>query len=82
MENRNKPNNPKPADEKRPPLESYARYSSLAFQMFAIIGLGVFGGVKLDQWLKIGFPVFTVVLSLLSVAAAIYTAVKDLLRKK
>ena len=77
----NPKNQPKPAKEKRPPLESYARYSSLAFQMFAIIGLGIFGGVKLDQWLKVGFPVFTVLLSIISVAAAIYTAVKDLLRK-
>jgi hypothetical protein len=50
--------------------------------MFAIIGIGVFGGVKLDQWLNLGFPVFTVLLSILSVAASIYTAVKDLLRKK
>jgi hypothetical protein len=81
MEKPNYQQKPKPIKEKRPPLESYARYSSLAFQMFAIIGLGIFGGVKLDQWLKIGFPVFTVLLSILSVAAAIYTAVKDLLKK-
>ena len=69
---------PKPGKEKRPPLESYARYSGLAFQMFAIIGLGIFGGVKLDQWVDTGFPVFTVLLSIISVAAAIYTAVRDL----
>jgi hypothetical protein len=49
--------------------------------MFAIIGLGIFGGVKLDQWLKLKFPVFTVLLSIISVAAAIYTAVRDLLKK-
>lgn len=79
MENQKNP--PKPVKENRPPLESYARYSSLAFQMFAIIGLGIFGGVKLDKWLNVGFPVFTVLFSLLSVAVAIYTAVKDLLRK-
>lgn len=74
-------NKPKPFKEKRPPLESYARYSGLAFQMFAIIGLGVFGGVKLDAWLAVGFPVFTVLLSIISVAAAIYAAVSDLLKK-
>jgi hypothetical protein len=79
MENQNL--KPKPFKEKRPPLESYARYSSLAFQMFAIIGIGIYGGVKLDQWLELGFPVFTVLLSILSVSAAIYTAVKDLLKK-
>jgi len=81
MKNDKSPPKPKPFREKRPPLESYARYSSLAFQMFAIIGIGIYGGVKLDQWLKIGFPVFTVLLSIVSVAAAIYTAIKDLIRK-
>ena len=80
MKNQENKPKPKPTREKRPPLESYARYSSLAFQMFAIIGLGIYGGVKLDQWLVPGFPVFTVLLALISVAAAIYTAVKDLLR--
>ncbi len=81
MKNQNLSPNPKPSNGKRPPLESYARYSSLAFQMFAIIGLGIYGGVKLDQWINIGFPVFTVLLSIVSVGAAIYAAVKDLIRK-
>lgn len=81
MKNQNNQPKSKPDKEKRPPLESYARYSNLAFQMFAIIGIGIFGGVKLDQWLKIGFPVFTVLLSILSVAAAIYIAIKDLIKK-
>ena len=81
MTNQNNQPKSKPDEEKRPPLESYARYSSLAFQMFAIIGLGIFGGVKLDQWLKPGFPIFTVLLSILSVAASIYFAIKDLLKK-
>ena len=81
MKNQNNLPKPKPDKEKRPSLESYARYSNLAFQMFAVIGIGIFGGVKLDQWLKIGFPVFTVLLSILSVAAAIYLAIKDLIKK-
>lgn len=81
MENQNSNQQPKQVKKSRPPLESYARYSSLAFQMFAIIGLGIFGGVKLDKWIDTGFPLFTVLLAVLSVAAAIYIAVKDLLRK-
>jgi hypothetical protein len=68
-------------DKEQKQLPGYARYSSLAFQMFAIIGAGIFGGVKLDQWLQLKFPVFTLILSLLSVAAAIYFAIKDLIRK-
>lgn len=71
---------PKPNAGKsgKPSLDSYARYSGLAFQMMAIIGLGAFGGVKLDKWLDPGFPVFTLTLSLVSVFAAIYFAVKGL----
>ncbi len=63
-------------------LSNYAKYSSLAFQMVAIILIGVFGGIKLDQWLATGFPVFTVVLSLLATALAVYYGIKDFLRMK
>lgn len=69
-----------PLKKKKKYLDSYARYSSIGFQMLAIILLGVFGGVKLDQWLKLEAPVFTVILSVLSVVLAIYYAVKDLLK--
>ena len=70
-----------PPEEGRKQLPGYARYSNMAFQMFAIIGVGVFGGVKLDEWLNLKFPVFTLILSIISVAAAIYSAIKDLIRK-
>lgn len=52
----------------------------MAFQMVAIILLGTFGGFKLDEYLNWGFPVFTVLLSLISVILAIYISVKDLLK--
>lgn len=64
------------------PPNNYMKYAGMGAQMIVTIGLGVFAGVKLDQWLKWKFPVFTVVLSLFSVFAAIYLAVKDLLKKK
>jgi F0F1-type ATP synthase assembly protein I len=62
-------------------LSSYSRYSGLAFQMIAFILIGVFGGIKLDKWLKLEFPVFTVILSLAGTGMAIYYGIKDLLRK-
>jgi hypothetical protein len=70
--------------KKKQPDESnaYMRYATMGTQMLVIIGLGVFGGYKLDKWLEFKIPVFTLVLSLLSVAAAIYLSVKDLYRKK
>jgi F0F1-type ATP synthase assembly protein I len=63
-------------------LSDYGRYSSLAFQMIAIILVGVFGGVKLDQIVRWEFPVFTLVLTILAVLMSMYYAVKDLIRNK
>ena len=50
----------------------------MAFQMVIIIGAGVFGGIKLDEWLPMRFPLFTLVLSLAAVALSIYYMIKDL----
>jgi F0F1-type ATP synthase assembly protein I len=63
-------------------LSNYAQYSSLAFQMITIILIGVFGGIKLDHWLKLRFPIFTVVLSLLGTGLAVYYGIKDFLKTK
>ncbi len=65
----------------KPPV-NYMRYAAMGTQMLVTIGIGVFIGIKLDRWLNLKFPVFTVVLSLVSVVAAMYLAVKDLLKKK
>ncbi len=68
-------------DPKKRWLENYARYSSIAFQMLAIILLGVFAGYKLDHWLHTK-PVLTVIFSFGSVILAIYFVTRDLLKKK
>ena len=62
-------------------LNSYARYSSIAFQMLVIMLAGVFGGRELDRWLELQFPVFTLILTILAVILAIYFVIKDLLKK-
>jgi F0F1-type ATP synthase assembly protein I len=67
-------------EKKKKSLENYARYSSIAFQMLVIILAGVFGGIKLDQWLALSTPIFTIILSILSVVLAIYYVTRDLLR--
>ena len=69
-----------PKKEKKA-LNAYARYSSIAFQMLAIILAGVFGGRELDKWVEWEFPVFTLLLTILAVFLAIYTVIKDLLKK-
>lgn len=59
------------------PLKPYARYSGMAAQMIFIIAGGSFGGYKLDQWLNIPFPVFTILLSLGAVFLAIWIFIRQ-----
>jgi F0F1-type ATP synthase assembly protein I len=73
-----KKKNPKNLQNKG--IRDFARYSGLAFQMIGIILVTVWGGVKLDKLTGWNTPVFTIVLSLLGVFAAIYTAVKDFIK--
>jgi F0F1-type ATP synthase assembly protein I len=61
-------------------LNDFAKYSGIAFQMIAVILLTTWGGIELDKLAKFNTPVFTIILSVLGVFAAIYTAVKDFIR--
>lgn len=74
-----KPNNNK--KELNQSLKLYSRYSSIAVQMLLIILIGVFGGMKIDQWIAWEFPVFTITLSVIAVILSIYIVTKDLLGK-
>jgi F0F1-type ATP synthase assembly protein I len=60
-------------------IDDFIRYSSLAFEMVVIMGIGVFVGIKIDSWLGFKFPVFTLVLMILSVIGAIYHAIRKFL---
>jgi F0F1-type ATP synthase assembly protein I len=72
--------NPQKAKGPKKQLNDYARYSGMAVQMIAIILIGVLGGIKLDKYLSLKFPVFTLVFTLLSVFLAIYFAIRDFLK--
>jgi hypothetical protein len=63
-------------------LNSYAKYSGVAFQMGIIIFAGTFGGIKLDKLVRFSFPVFTLVFSFLSVIIAMFIMIKELISKK
>lgn len=60
-------------------LNTYSKYTGLAFEMVFIIMAGVFGGIKLDKIFN-SKPLFTAFLSLAGVIMAIYFALKDFLR--
>lgn len=60
---------------------SYLRFSGIGFQMAAVIGVGAYAGWWIDKQLHWGFPLFTLLLSLGGVAAAIYFLIKETGRK-
>jgi F0F1-type ATP synthase assembly protein I len=66
--------------ESKKKFDNYIRYSSLAFEMAAIMAIGVFAGYKIDEWLKLSFPFFTLGLMIFSVVGAIYHAIKNFLK--
>lgn len=61
-------------------LQDFGRYSGMAFQMIFIILIMTWLGTKLDKWLNLETPVFTIILSLLGVFAGIYTSIKDFIK--
>ena len=70
----------KPDRKPQKPLSAYAKYSSLGVQMAVIIGGGCYGGHKLDEYYQNKTPVFTIVLSLVAIAIAMYIVLKDLIK--
>jgi len=71
----------KKSEKKNSGLKSFARYSGIAFQMIAIILIMTYVGVKLDERRGAETPFFTAILALLGVIAAIYTVIKDFIKK-
>ena len=70
------------SSSKKNPLNAYAKYSAMVFQMAAIIFGLTYAGMKLDAYFKKQTPVFTTTLALISIFLAIYFAIKDFIKKK
>lgn len=67
--------------QKKNRLKNYARVSSLAIQMGLIIAGGAYLGDYLDSYKANQVPIFTIVFSLLAIAAALYLSFKDITKK-
>jgi F0F1-type ATP synthase assembly protein I len=66
-------------DKKQP--QNFAKYTGIAFQMLAIIGLFIFIGYQIDQSQARSKPIFTAILGLLGVVLSLYQVIR-LLNKK
>lgn len=59
------------------PLDAYAKYSGIAFKMGITIFIGVYGGIKLDEYFETSKAYFTAVLALVFTLIAVYSVIKD-----
>jgi ATP synthase protein I len=74
-------NSPKFRSKKKQ-LSDYARYSAMGFQMAVVIFVCTWAGTKIDEWLSLDTPVFTLVFSLFSVVLVMYYFVKSFMGNK
>lgn len=61
---------------------SYLKYSGMAFQMTAVLLIGTLIGKKLDAYYQLERPYLTILFALLSIFAALYLILKDLIKGK
>ena len=61
-------------------LQSYLKYSGLAFQMIIVLGLAAFAGIKLDAYVGNKNPWFTILFMLLGVVGSIYKIIISIMK--
>jgi len=63
------------------PQKSGLQYTGIAMQMLVPIVIGFFAGMKLDTYFQNKLPICTLILGLTGIAAGIYLAIKDFIKK-
>ena len=63
--------------DKKKGLNKFARFSALSIQMAVAIGGGAWGGSLLDAKMKNPKPIFTIIFSLLGIAASLYFVIRE-----
>lgn len=63
------------------PSNTYLRYSGLAFQLLATIGIMGWLGYKLDQYLEFKFPAFMLLFGLMAFGGVMYQIYRSINRE-
>ena len=69
-------------EEKNKLASSYIKYSSIAFQMLATIGIMTFIGYKIDSYRESNQPIFTALFGLLGVVISLVQIIRSLKKDK
>jgi len=74
MDNPKKPTKPRNPSN---PYKAYIKYSGLAFQMMAIIGICTWIGIRIDGFFSLKFPLFTILMLIISLVGVIYWLIQS-----
>jgi hypothetical protein len=69
-------------DQQKKEVNNFAKYSGMAFQMLATIGLFTFIGYQIDKNRKSDQPLFTALLGFLGVVVSLYMTIRSLTKNK
>ncbi|MEK6479107.1 AtpZ/AtpI family protein [Catalinimonas sp. 4WD22] len=67
-----------PKKKNQDQFKTYVKYSGLAFQMVAVLGVAVWGGMKLDDTMGNGFPLFTIIFALIAFSGSLIITIRSL----
>lgn len=56
------------------------KYSGIGFQVFGVMGAGIFLGYKVDQWTHMTKPYFTMAFGLVFAFAGLYLGLRGFMR--
>ena len=76
------PNDKEKSDQRKRLVNSYLQYSTLGFQMVAIIGVFAFIGYSIDERKNSVTPLYTAFFSLAGVFIALYLVIRSLKKIK
>ena len=68
-------------DKKKEEVNVYVKYSSIGIQMFAIIFLGIWGGIQLSNYLGLEKPYLTMVIALISIILSMVNAYRQVTKE-
>ncbi len=74
-------NSTKESDSEKGKLQSYLKYSGLAFQMLIVLGLAAYGGMRLDAYVGNKNPWFTILFMVLGVVGSIYKIIVSVMKQ-
>lgn len=74
MDNQKNPQEEKPKNQPR----NVAALSGIVFQMLAIIGLGTFAGIKLDERYPNEYQLYTIICSFAAFGISMYSVIKQI----